>query len=344
MELSGLTRLRLRTVGIVVFAACAISPFFNYYTNEDPIQGTLQGVLDAFFIALILGGYVVFAKDALQKRYLRRFSFLQNLIIQSAIYLVLFLVVRSLGQFATTGSVARMLESFGDPHLRWAIPFFFSLAMLCEFGLMLNRMLGSNALRNFVMGTYHRPLEEERIFMFLDLEGSTRLAEELGAERFYGLLSRFVDDLTVPILDTRGEIYQYAGDEVVITWRKDRGAEEGACLRCFFMIRDRIARNASSYLAEFGTVPKFRAGVHGGTTIAGELGDIKREIVFVGDILNTAARLEEYAKTHALPLVVSGAVIGWSDLPRSMVLEHLGAFQPRGKSESIEIFRVDDSG
>ncbi len=240
MELSGLTRLRLRIVGVIVVASCAISPAFNYYTNENPIEGTIQGTLDSFIIALALGGYVVFAKDALQKRYLRRFSFLQTLIIQSAIYLVLFLVARSFGQFATTGSVARMLESFGDPHLRWAIPFFFCAAMLFEFGLMLNRMLGSHALRNFVMGTYHRPLEEERIFMFLDLEGSTRLAEELGAERFYGLLGlglviavaasrRIQVDRTSPLRDRGGGNRLRVDGQVSPSRRRDGSRPTRTC-------------------------------------------------------------------------------------------------------------------
>ena len=61
------------------------------------------------------------------------------------------------------------------------------------------------------------PKAEDRVFLFLDLEGSTQLAERLGSALYFELLRRCLDDLTEPILETEGEIYQYAGDEIVVT-------------------------------------------------------------------------------------------------------------------------------
>src|SRR6185436_7977987 len=101
--------------------------------------------------------------------------------------------------------------------------------------------------------------------LFLDLEKSTTLAERLGSARYFELLRRFVDDLTDPIVASRGEIYQYAGD----------GVRDANCVRCFFWARDALAREAARYTRDFGTVPRFRAGLHGGTVTAGELGDLR---------------------------------------------------------------------
>ena len=47
---------------------------------------------------------------------------------------------------------------------------------------------------------------------------------------------------------------------------------------------------------EFGVVPRIRGSLHFGPVIVGEIGDIKRAIVFNGDVMNTAARLEELSR------------------------------------------------
>ena len=103
------------------------------------------------------------------------------------------------------------------------------------------------------------------------------------------------------MLEADGEIYQYAGDEVVITWPIEAGVRSANCVRCFFASRAAVERNAHRYELAFGTVPRFRGGLRGGTVTAGEIGDLRQQIVFVGDILNTAARLEEYVRRVERP-------------------------------------------
>ena len=125
---------------------------------------------------------------------------------------------RAIGQVVTTRDPHRFLLSFTDTHLLYALPFFAIVAVAVQFILQMNRMIGANILGYFVAGVYHRPKSEERMFLFLDLTGSTQMAERLGSARYFELLRRFVDDLTEPVLETGGEIYQYAGDEVVVTW------------------------------------------------------------------------------------------------------------------------------
>ena len=48
--------------------------------------------------------------------------------------------------------------------------------------------LGQGILLNFLIGRYHRPREEERIFMFLDLRSSTTIAEKLGEEKYFNFI------------------------------------------------------------------------------------------------------------------------------------------------------------
>ena len=236
---------------------------------------------------------------------------------------------------ATTLDPSRFVKSFGDRHLVYALPFFAVVAVAVIVILQMNRMIGANVLGYFAAGVYRQPKAEERIFLFLDLEGSTQLAERLGSAEYFELLRRFVDDLTEPVLETEGEIYQYAGDEVVITWPIEAGLRVANCVRCFFGIRTAIERDPARYERDFGTVPRFRGGLHGGTVTAGELGDLRQQIVFVGDILNTAARLEEYAKRAGLDLVISGPLLGRLTLPPGVEAEMCGDLAIRGKEARV---------
>ena len=166
------------------------------------------------------------------------------------------------------------------------------------------------------------------------------MAETLGSAPYYGLLRRFVDDLTEPILASGGEIYQYAGDQVIISWRSERGLLDGSCVGCFFGIQDAIAGNAASYERDFGEVPRFRGGLHGGQVTAGELGDLKQEIVFVGDVLNTGSRLEDFARHEQLDFVVSEAIVATIDLPPGCRADFLEELQPRGKERAVRVYHV----
>jgi class 3 adenylate cyclase len=152
-----------------------------------------------------------------------------------------------------------------------------------------------------------------------------------------------VDDVTEPVLDADGEIYQYAGDEVVVTWPLATGVRAASCVRCFFAIRDAIAAQAARYQRDFGTVPRFRAGLHGGAVTAGELGDLRQQIVFVGDVLNAAARLEEYAKRAGLDLVVSGALLQRLALPPEVQATRVGELVLRGKDERVAAYGLSRS-
>jgi class 3 adenylate cyclase len=324
----------------VILVICGITPVFNLLTSAVSLREVIQGVVDPLLIGVLVGGYLLFVRDGLLRPWFRRLAFWADLAISSVLVLALFLVGRALGQVVTSGSPARFLASFGDAHLAYALPYFAVVAVSVQLALQMNRIIGTNVLGYFLAGVYRRPASEERIFLFLDLEGSTQLAERLGSARYFELLRRFVDDLSEPILEAEGEIYQYAGDEVVVTWPLAAGVRAGNCVRCFFGIRQVVARQAARYQADFGVVPRFRAGLHGGAVTAGELGDLRQQIVFVGDILNTAARLEEYAKRSGLDLVASGELIERLTLPPAVEVTRRGELALRGKAAPVVAYSL----
>jgi adenylate cyclase len=336
--ISARARIGRRQLATIVLVACVITPIFNVLTSQRSLAEVVQGLVDAVIISVTVGGYLLFVRDGWLRHWFRRLGFWKELVLSSAIVLTLFLLGRAAGQVVTTGLPWRFLASFRDAHLAFALPYFIVVAVTMQFLLQMNRLVGVNVVGYFVAGVYRRPKAEERVFLFVDLVGSTQLAERLGSARYFELLRRFVDDLSDPVLEAEGEIYQYAGDEVVITWPLARGVHGANCVACFFAIRDAIARSAERYEREFGVVPRFRGGLHGGRVTAGELGDLRQQIVFVGDILNTAARLEDYAKRSSLDLVVSGALLERLTLPPGVVATRCGDLALRGKEAPVAAF------
>ena len=180
-----------------------------------------------------------------------------------------------------------------------------------------------------------------RIFMFLDIRSSTSIAEELGHIRYFSLLNDFFADISGPISQYEGEIYQYVGDQVVITWPLETGLMHGRCLYCFFAIKDLMQRQASRYEATYGLRPTFKAGMHFGEVSTGTVGTIKKEIVYSGDVLNTAARLEGLCNRYRVDLLLSKALLDQlPPLEPSFTAQELDMITLRGRHAPITICSI----
>ena len=171
------------------------------------------------------------------------------------------------------------------------------MSVVANVVIEMGRLLGFGTLRSLLTGRYVQPKREERAFLLLDMKDSTGLAERLGAVRFHELLNDFFRDIADAALECDAEIHKYVGDEAILTWASARALGYSDCLACPFIARDFMEANRRSYLDRFGAVPEFRAALHCGEIVAGEIGTVRHEIAYVGDTLNVAARLLEAAKT-----------------------------------------------
>lgn len=203
--------------------------------------------------------------------------------------------------------------------------------------LQINDKFGHGVLWSLIRGRYHRAREEERIFMFLDLKSSTATAEKLGNHLYHDFLRDYFSDITNAILYNKGQIYQYVGDEVVITWRKQDGITDYHCLKCYFDIKNSIEKRRAKYEEKYGFIPEFKAGLHTGKVIAGEIGIIKRDITYSGDVLNTAARIQSKCNEFGVPILASKALMDLfpSDLP--FVRKPIGEIELRGKALKVDL-------
>ncbi len=202
------------------------------------------------------------------------------------------------------------------------------------------RMIGGHTLLAIVLGRYRQPVREERVLLFLDLVGSTTLAEQMGELRVQELLTRFFFDIDGPIVSHGGEVHAYVGDEVIVTWPAGTGERSQRHLDCVFAIEDRLAKRADHYRKEFGVVPAFRAGMHAGPVVIAECGDSRRQIAYFGDTVNVTARLQAHCKEAGRPLLISGELRRLLPPDPDLVVEPLGSTQLRGRAASIEIFSV----
>jgi class 3 adenylate cyclase len=177
--------------------------------------------------------------------------------------------------------------------------------------------------------------------LFLDLVGSTSLAEQMGELRMQELLTRFFFDIDGVILAHGGEVHGYVGDEVIVTWRVAAGPSAQRAIDCFFAVQDRIAERANVYLHEFGLVPSFRGGLHAGSVAISECGDSRRQVAYFGDAVNVAARLQEHCKETGRALLVSADLLRAANPAAELVVEALGPTQLRGRVAPINVFAVE---
>lgn len=220
-----------------------------------------------------------------------------------------------------------------------AIGFFPFLLVFSAFEL--TRLVGSRVLFNIALGRYRSPVGEARVLMFLDLAGSTSLAEAMGELRVQSLLTRFFFDIDGAIVAHGGEVHAYVGDEVIVTWPLDDRMSGGRCIDCFFAIADSIAEKADSYRQEFGMVPSFRAGLHAGHVVISECGSSRRQLAYFGDTVNVTARLQEHCKEVGRNLLVSAELLRHMKLKPAFAVEALGEARLRGRAAAIEVFAVE---
>jgi len=214
------------------------------------------------------------------------------------------------------------------------------LSLLIGMIFEITRLVGSRVLVNVALGRYRRPVREQRVLMFLDLAGSTSLAESMGELRVQDLLTRFFSDIDGAIVAYDGEVHAYVGDEVIVTWPLDGKESDVRCIECFFAIADCVAAKAESYRREFGMVPGFRAGLHAGPVVISECGNSHRQLAYFGDTVNVTARLQEHCKIVGRNLLLSADLLQHVQLGADLVVDALGSIQLRGRAAPLEVFTV----
>jgi adenylate cyclase len=227
----------------------------------------------------------------------------------------------------------------------------FSLAVTLLFVLSVQgaQLLGFRTARDLVLGRYRKPRRERRFFLFVDVVGSTGIAERLGPLEAHRFLAAVFAALAEPVAAWRGEIYQYVGDEIVVTWTEAEGTggkpPEARPVHCFFAMEAALGALAPELLRRFGAEPALRAALHLGDVIAGEVGVWRRAIVFHGDVMNTASRLENATREVGRRFIASAEALRSVGPPaqlwQSVRCHDLGALELRGRKEPVQAYGIE---
>lgn len=204
----------------------------------------------------------------------------------------------------------------------------------------IDRKFGPGVLRRLVAGTFYHPREIELIFMFLDLKDSTTHAERLGHLKFANLIQDCFLDLSV-VGKFGAQVYQHVGDEAVLFWEVADGVEKANCLQAYFAFNRQLQKRKEHYQGRYGLIPQFKAGVNVGLATALEVGEIKREIQYLGDVVNTTARIQAQCNAYQETLLISETLRDrLQSVPDHLDIDAIGMTELRGRAESVKLYRV----
>ncbi|MFV1448502.1 adenylate/guanylate cyclase domain-containing protein [Maribacter sp. HS] len=324
--------------------------FGQELVDEPPAKSLLAHA--SFFLSLgvIAGITFVFVGEFLTKKLKTIKSFGVSIFANSLIYLLTFFILNVIG------AVLFMLPQVNQ--IKWNIIFnylfskegalllfyLFFILLLIDFIQQMDKKFGPGNLVRMLKGEFYKPKEVERIVMFLDLKSSTAIAEKIGNIKFSQLLQDCFQDLSI-VREYSAEIYQYVGDEVVLIWEKPKGLKDLNCLSFYFAFSKVLRKKSDYYRREYGILPKFKCGCHVGKVIMTEIGQIKREIAYHGDVMNTASRIQDQCTKYQKEFLLSEDL--FKLLPSTTSSYHfkmLDQVSLRGRTSDVRIYGIESSG
>ena len=335
----------------IIWVLFSLLFLYNIVEVDKEVLATRR--LSLFSLAFAMLGIIIAGAEAfLLKNMFRKLPIWLSTILRMTLTFILFLIVSVIVVFIYWFFSHKKGESFIEYEKEFVqeillTPSFLMLmvdlgflAFLSILILEISDKYGPGGLRNLIRGRYSKPRKENRIFLFLDINDSTTIAEKIGHEKYFNMLHDFFADITEPVIANWGHIYQYVGDEVVICWKNTRKNKH----RCLRFIKEAIKvfeKKANYYMKEYGVVPTFKAGIHAGDVTVGYVGIIKKDLVFSGDTLNTTARIR--SKCHELKHSFIASIDFLNDFEKNdkYLFTELGEMEFKGRKERSKVYSLE---
>jgi len=316
--------LLLRYIGVKEEGETIIS--WNIFIDST-IGGALFGIVFGFFES----------SNFLKIHIRKSFGFL--VIIKTIMYTFFFLLVTFI-----TILIGESLETaidfiYSEDNLALLLHLaFFSL--LFHFIRQMSKKFGPDVFLEYITGKYFHPKEEERIFMFLDLKSSTTIAEKIGHIAYSKLIQDCFALLTEPLIKHQAQVYQYVGDEIVITWKTEYGLANLNCIKFFFAFIQKLKDKKEYFIKSNGVFPEFKAGMDMGLVTVAEVGEIKSEIAYHGDTLNTASRIQGLCNDFNEQFLASESIINCLDNKKGYKTQFIDNLYLKGKENKVKVFNI----
>lgn len=335
--------------------------FYDYITlvsqNALGADYDFTSSFTAYLLVSVCASFIggVFSVN-LMEYWLRKYAMWKALLLIIVVYTLVAVFVGSIGSLYINSE--NMELPMFHPDVVEELPFFYGKAIFIKnyfvwlfivlstlILALVNDKYGPGVFPDYLMGRYFKPKKERRIFMFADIKNATGIAETLGEEKYFNFLKDFFKDVAPAIVQTRGEIYQYVGDEIVVSWKMKWGLKNANALQCFYSMQALIAKNSDRYLRKYNLIPKFKVGYHFGSVMVGEIGQVKREIAFSGDVLNTTARIVALCNDLGVEILASKEFADVAyELPEGVSIEEVGMEELRGKVKKMALVTYNRNG
>lgn len=345
--LSGLFKLRF--IRVIYIALCwslidLVVSFFYYYRH--PQMEEIISVRFAIVLALsILFGYLfIFG----YRNFLTGHSLLVGIIVKTILLVTgavcITLLIFTVESFFLNEYKNADIENvfFNEQKRPWLFfkrtLYWLIIFLATKLFVEINDKYSPGVFMDFLSGKYRQAQEENRIVMFIDLKDSTPIAEKLGHEHYFGFIREFIKMISLAIIDHQGLIYQYVGDEIVVSWLSSKRNCRKA-LATVVDARKNIQKRSEWFRRKYDIIPEFRVGIHAGDVTIGEIGIVKKDLAMSGDTMNTSARIRSACNELNQKFLVSKEFVECAGL-EPMHAQLLGNFELKGKSEHVALYSL----
>ncbi len=186
--------------------------------------------------------------------------------------------------------------------------------------------------------------ERKRVtVLFVDVKGSTELAQQAGDEVWHHILDRFFSILTHGVHRFEGTINQYTGDGIMALFGAPIAHEDHAQRACFaaLELQSELRRYADELRLQKGLNLSVRFGLNSGEVVVGRIGDdLRMDYTAKGQTVNLAARMEQIAEPGRIYLTryTATQVEGYFEL------RDLGSMPIKGISEPVSVYELESTG
>jgi len=338
--------------------AFVLLAFITYFSNRSlwDLAGIDSGiplgsqVLVSFICGIIYGVALGALDYFFDKEFFRNKPFGRIIVSKSLLSLLLLIALLVFNRYIlvdiivvrpATSNYFALSNSIWNNFLVTILIYTFVATLISNFIFQVNKKFGPGVLVPILLGKYRSPREEERAFLFMDLQSSTTIAEQLGHLQYSSFIRDSFMEINKILKKFDAEIYQYVGDEIVVSWQIDIHTNKMACVDFYFACQQQFENRRRYYIEKYNAVPFFKAGLHIGKVSAVEIGEVKRDIAYHGDTLNTAARIQSMCNQYGKQLLTSSHFVNEAGLSNQYRTQKLGEILLKGKTVPVEILSIE---
>jgi len=355
MAMTRLTQRKFKAILFYVISWVVIALGINLLTQFSAGNGVDWGAIIfnlqlSLFLGIAHGVYdVVIQQDEMDHRQAHI-----ALMIRSAFYLSCICANISLcflvwgidnsheAELINERSLKNIIEAFKTPQCKVMVIELFLAAHVITFIRSVHKKFGTRVFVNTVLGKYQDPVEEDLVFMFVDLRNSTTIAEELGHVTYSNFIKDYYKLLSNCCEENKGEIYQFAGDGAFITWKISACRHKARPVNLFYDFAVCLERTQYKFMRKYGIAPQFKAGAHCGTVVATEVGNFGSQMAYHGDVLNTTSRIQDLCSKLGQEFLISEDL--YTVMPKPLSHNYLakreGSFELKGRKKEILVFSL----